>query len=116
MADSNGKTAAPIRKTAEPVKIPQPHGGALLSGGKPGNKGGGRTAEYVKQRAAEILEDPVVWDIQHAYAKAGKPDVLDRALKVFGLGQPTGSAAAELELPNGVKFRMMLGERDLSND
>src|SRR5690242_12384225 len=25
----------------QPEKIPQPHGGALLSGGKPGHKGGG---------------------------------------------------------------------------
>jgi len=44
MADES-KTAA---QTAAPALIPQPHGGALLSGGVPGNKGGGRIADEVR--------------------------------------------------------------------
>lgn len=41
-------------QTAEPELVPQPHGGALLSGGKPGNKGGGRTPDEFKRRMAEL--------------------------------------------------------------
>jgi hypothetical protein len=60
-----GKSAVP------PRKIPQPHGGALLSGGKPGNKGGGRLKEYAEERAAQLAADPMVWDVQLARAKCG---------------------------------------------
>lgn len=39
-------------KTAD--KIPQPHGGALLPGGKKGNKGGGRTPDAFRQMCQEL--------------------------------------------------------------
>lgn len=43
-------------KTAakSPVHIPQPHGGALLSGGVPGNRGGGRPPDMLGQKLREI--------------------------------------------------------------
>ena len=74
-------------KTAkQPHLIPQPNGrGALLSGGKPGNKGGGRVKEKVYERAAEILTDDTVWDVQLARAKSGDGHVIDRALEIHGL-------------------------------
>jgi hypothetical protein len=39
-----GKTAANGNGHGPPL-IPQPHGGALLAGGQPGNRGGGRISE-----------------------------------------------------------------------
>lgn len=43
--------------SAEPEKIPQKHGGALLSGGKPGNKGGpGRPPSGLREACREIFE------------------------------------------------------------
>lgn len=49
-----------IRTTAQPVLIPQPNGqGALLSGGKPGNKGGlGSALGWFKNWCADQLMDP----------------------------------------------------------
>ena len=35
--------------------IPQPHGGALLAGGKPGNKGGGRPRDEIRRKFLSIL-------------------------------------------------------------
>jgi hypothetical protein len=34
--------------------VPQPHGGALLTGGKPGNKGGGRPADKVRAKLVKL--------------------------------------------------------------
>ena len=42
-----------------PPKIPQLHGGALYSGGVPGNRGGGRPRSVATQRAGETLDDVV---------------------------------------------------------
>jgi len=39
-----------------PTLIPQPHGGALNSGGTPGNRGGGRPSHAVKQAFCGDLE------------------------------------------------------------
>lgn len=46
---SAGKSAASV-----PAKIPQPHGGALLSGGMPGNAGGGRPPDEIRARLRAI--------------------------------------------------------------
>lgn len=106
------------RQTAvkTPVLIPQPNGGALLSGGKPGNKGGGRVREYVEERAAELLTDKQVWDVQLARAKCGDGRVIDRALEIHGITKTGGFAAAQLETPDGFKFSLILGERDGPDD
>ena len=37
--------------------IPQPHGGALLPGGRRGNKGGGRPREAIREEFRQILTD-----------------------------------------------------------
>ncbi len=44
---------------SKPPKIAQPHGGALYSGGVPGNRGGGRPRSVATQRAGETLGDVV---------------------------------------------------------
>ena len=44
---------------SKPPKIAQPHGGALYSGGVPGNRGGGRPRSVATQRAGETLDDVV---------------------------------------------------------
>ena len=55
-----GKNSAKQRgKTAVPALIPQPHGGALLAGGKPGNAGGGRLTERLfemGEASADFIE------------------------------------------------------------
>ena len=38
-------------------KVPQPHGGALLAGGMPGNKGGGRPSDELKAKMARLSND-----------------------------------------------------------
>lgn len=48
-----------VKKTDKsmPTKIPQPHGGALNSGGTPGNKGGpGNIPRRIRLKAGEMLE------------------------------------------------------------
>lgn len=37
-----------------PALVPQAHGGALLSGGKPGNRGGGRPPDEFNRRMREL--------------------------------------------------------------
>ena len=51
---------APSPKTAAetPGLKPQPHGGALLAGGIPGNKGGGRPPNAFKDFLADLRRDP----------------------------------------------------------
>ena len=44
---------------SKPPKIAQPHGGALYSGGVPGNRGGGRPRSVTTHRAGETLDDVV---------------------------------------------------------
>jgi hypothetical protein len=63
-------TVGTAKKAATvPTLIPQPHGGALNSGGTPGNRGGGRPSHAVKhalcgdleiahQRIRSLLYDP----------------------------------------------------------
>ncbi len=49
--------------------IVQPHGGALLAGGKPGNKGGGRLPSEIKGTLREIVDDcgiPWIKDVLNA--------------------------------------------------
>ncbi len=42
-----------------PPKVRQPNGGALYTGGVPGNRGGGRPRSVATQRAGETLDDVV---------------------------------------------------------
>ena len=50
-------TVGTAKKAATvPTLIPQPHGGALNSGGTPGNRGGGRPSHAVKQAFCGDLE------------------------------------------------------------
>lgn len=48
-----------MKKTAEesPERVPQPHGGELLKGGKKGNRGGsGRPSNLIRQRCADSID------------------------------------------------------------
>ena len=38
-----------------PEKVEQPHGGALNSGGTPGNKGGGRPPQEFRERMRQLI-------------------------------------------------------------
>lgn len=62
MADENSGQSAAI-----PTLIPQPNGGALLSGGMPGNAGGGRPPKTFAAFMRELRESPKVHEaIQRA--------------------------------------------------
>lgn len=55
---SAGESAAVATKRAEtPALIEQPHGGALLAGGVPGNAGGGRPRNAIRDRLASIVDE-----------------------------------------------------------
>ena len=45
------------RKTTAVTTVPQKHGGALKSGGTPGNKGGGRPSNALRGSLREILDE-----------------------------------------------------------
>ena len=77
------------KKTAAhtPALVPQAHGGALLSGGLPGNRGGGRTPDAFKRWCADQLAGPdreaavekVLRDSSHPAYSAMWKAVADRA-------------------------------------
>jgi hypothetical protein len=51
----------PLAELAAPLLIPQPRGGALLSGGKPGNKGGtGRPTNEIREMLRGFVSDHAV--------------------------------------------------------
>lgn len=83
MSKTNGKTT-------EPVLIPQPHGGALLSGGEPGHKGGGgRPPSEIRARMRGSLAERI--KIAEEIADADDSSDSDRLraldfLAKYGLG------------------------------
>ncbi len=68
--DGSGVEAGIAKTPAQtPVLTPQAHGGALLSGGKPGNKGGGRTPNEIRGTLRQIIDDfgvPWITDVLNA--------------------------------------------------
>ena len=106
-----GKTAA---------LIPQAHGGALLDGGKPGNRGGsGRPPDVVRGRARDafythipILEKIAEGKLKH---KNVTPD-FDQRMKAidqlgkYGLPPHTQIVAAQMDTPDDHTFTLVLGE------
>lgn len=83
-AKGKAKTAPP---PTVPEKVPQAHGGALLAGGMPGNKGGGRLPFAVREAALEGAAKAIPKLIAHLDDKDN--DVVqgaaDKLLK-YGLG------------------------------
>ena len=64
-----GNTA---RETATPYLIPRPDGrGALLSGGQPGNKGGGATPDALRGTIRRIIEEHGLPFLQSALSATG---------------------------------------------
>ena len=81
------KTAAKSTESAkpgkaapqQPKKIPQAHGGALMSGGTPGNRGGGGPPKAFKQFLGDLQRSP---EAQEALKKV----VTDPEHKNFAVG------------------------------
>ncbi len=67
-----------------PVKVPQPHGGALYSGGISGNKGGGRIAGEIRASLRQTLVDHGCGLIEDALAGRGEFRTSDR-LRAFDI-------------------------------
>ena len=73
--------------------VDQPHGGALLNGGIPGNKGGGRPPNEFKQRmAALVSRDDVERYLEECLSGAHGPKIFLQAYEMacnFGYGKPS---------------------------
>ena|SRR3990167_4836447 len=113
---NNGKGLR--EKTTVPVGalVPQPHGGALRNGGT--NRGGlGVIPKVARQRALDswYARVPVAEQIvDNADEKSETRLAAWEKLGKFGLGSEGDRlAAAQFETPDGFKFTLILGERDL---
>lgn len=69
------QSATESAKPLTPALIPQPNGkGALLSGGVPGNRGGGRTPDAIRRTLRDVLEDEGIPLIRRVMrGEEGKP-------------------------------------------
>ena len=106
-----------------PALVQQPHGGALLSGGVLGHKGGGgRPPDVIRQRCRESFDKriPILEKIADDLVKksSDQPRVRDRIMALgelarHGFGTGTQIVAAQMETPKGRKFTLVLGDRGL---
>ena len=126
LLSSKGKQKKLAVKTAKKTAtlIPQPNGrGALLAGGKPGNKGGtGRPPDVVRQHCRESFDKRISILERIADDKLGKgseqPRVRDRIMALnelarVGFGGDTTIVAAQADTPEGYTFTLVLGDRGL---
>ena len=83
MSDSRKKTAA--KTAAKTAVVLQKHGGALLTGGVPGNKGGGRPPNELRGSMRDILDKglPHLKDFVVGEKDARPADQL-RAIEIAG--------------------------------
>lgn len=97
-SETTGKSAAP----AKPRKIPQPHGGALNSGGTPGNKGGGRPKDEWLQLLRELAStNRTMAGLKQILADPAHPHYL-KALEFAadrGYGKPTQLVGGDPDQP-----------------
>ena len=110
----------PQKTTAKTTAlVPQAHGGALLAGGKPGNRGGGRPPDLIRQRCRESFDKriPILEQIADDRLKKGsaQPKVRDRILALselakVGLGFGAQIVAAQVDTPDDHTFTLVLGE------
>ena len=95
------------RKSAStPALIPQPNGrGALLSGGMPGNKGGGRTPDAVRHMALDASIDEVVPKLRHivrtSYEEA---NVISAGRELLKVAIPTKQEVDIMNHPEAQRF------------
>jgi hypothetical protein len=89
MPEQQGKIAG--KKAAKPSLVPQPHGGALYSGGVPGHNGrnAGRPPSALRERLRGSLEDRVAVLEEIADDPESQPSDRIRSIDVlakYGLG------------------------------
>ena len=85
---------AVAKPSKTPSKIPNrpgKHGGALLTG-NPGNKGGGRPPNALRNFLATLRADPTFHDELEKAAKDRTDRGFAAALKLFGTTEPSGTA------------------------
>jgi hypothetical protein len=95
-------------KSGSPELIPQAHGGALLSGGVPGNKGGtGRPPNWFAAKLRECRDrDEVVEELKRAMADRADPNFL-AAIK-FATERLEGRVPDAGESPGDVAARYVV--------
>jgi hypothetical protein len=90
-SESNSK--AVVRKHPNDELIPQKHGGALLRGGKKGNKGGGRRPNKIREELRNVLDERVMKEVKRRLGPKNIQKMPDemlvkylRELGLLGLG------------------------------
>lgn len=104
------------------VPSPTPNGHGHLKVGNPGNIGGpGNLPAIVRELSLRAFKEtglPTLTEVA-SDKKADASDRISAAVNLgkFGFGsEAQGIAAAQLETPDGMKFTLVLGERDRSSD
>lgn len=77
---TTGETAGPAADTA--ALVPQPRGGALRTGGKPGNKGGGRPPDEVRARLLKIFDTHAVGFLERTLKGKAPAELKLRAVEI----------------------------------
>ena len=89
-----GKTKSKAGRNGGPVLIPQPHGGAILSGGTPGqNPGPGRPRSEIKKAALRAFGDRL-----HILTKIADDEKSNQRIPALRLLADTGDASTPTKL------------------
>jgi hypothetical protein len=103
-------------KTPGVELVPQAHGGAIKTGGNPGNKGGpGRPLKAFKQFCADVTNDPLYQENLEATAKNPESSHYIGAVKFVAEhahGKPAQAIALSGEVTfNAAEIRQQIADR-----
>ena len=99
-SDNTGQTPGKMTESDKPTGVrlvPQPHGGAIRTGGNPGNAGGlGRPREHIRATLRQHLDETMLTAVLEEW-RAGKTTALQVAefLGRYGLGTQTETVTPE---------------------
>lgn len=81
------KATKTTAKSTAMAKVPQPHGGALNAGGTPGNPGGGRRPDHIRQLAVDIGYEEAIPMLRKIIndPKSAPKSVISACVAVLGL-------------------------------
>jgi hypothetical protein len=108
MGDPTGKERPRLRK-------PRHGGGLLLTGGKPGNRGGGRLPDDFYPWLRRLINDPRVRRRYEEILLHGEHEVFLRALQA-GLDRLYGKAAQPIFTPEGTSVEVTLRDAEQQFD
>jgi hypothetical protein len=117
------KTPEKTPEPKTPPLIPQEHGGALLAGGVPGNKGGtGRPPNVLRSKSRAVYEKFLEWADKEASKDAPDPNVMAQIGRITSsVGIPKQSEvkhsglfalAARLETMSAEELQLLLTDAE----